>query len=72
MNFVDSKILFQNMFGEYLNVSLDQTRTMFNYALKKEWAKIKATGMGQFYLLNIEGKLLFHYISVILRTEQTL
>lgn len=34
MNFVDSKILFQNMFGEYLNVSLDQTRTMFNYALK--------------------------------------
>ena len=62
------------MFREYLNVSLGQTRqslTMLKKKKKNE-QKIKATGMGHFYLLNREGKLLFHYISVILITEQTL
>ena len=63
------------MFGEYLNVSLDQTRqllTMLKKKKKKNEKKIKATGMGHFYLLNREGKLLSHYISLILITEQTL
>ena len=62
------------MFGEYLNVSLGQTRqslTMLKKKKKNE-QKIKATGMGHFYLLNREGKLHFHCISVILITEQTL
>ena len=66
------------MFGEYLNVSLDQTRqslTMLKIKKKikkKNEQKIKATGMGHFYLLNRERKLFFHYISVFLITEQTL
>lgn len=41
------------MFGEYLNISLDQTRQLLTMLKKKKKEqKIKATGMGHFYLVN--------------------